>query len=119
MRRIKVEQATSSIEVEEAGPSTGRLRSFTAGLTLTLGNPKIIVFFMALLPTVLDLKGLRLERGLEIAALMAIVLTTILGSYALLANRTRRLFRNRKAIRVLNFGTGAVMAGAAVAVAAK
>jgi len=94
-------------------------RNFAAGLTLTLGNPKIIVFFMALLPTVLDLRHLTLDAALLIAGLMAIVLTVILGSYAVLANSTRRFFSSRKAIRALNVGTGAMMAGAAVAIATK
>lgn len=108
--------------LEKADRSTsaaGGAKNFTAGLALTLGNPKIIVFFVALLPSVLDVKHLTLASGGLIAASMALVLTIILGAYALMAARSRKLFNDRKAMRALNMGTGAVMAGAAAAIATR
>ena len=47
------------------------------------------------------------------------VLAVVFGGYILLAVRARRLFTSAKAIRALNRGTGAVMAGAAAAIAAR
>ena len=47
------------------------------------------------------------------------VLAVVFGSYVLLAARTRALFTSPRAIRMVNRGTGAVMASAAVAIAAK
>ncbi|TPG48430.1 LysE family translocator [Roseomonas nepalensis] len=98
----------------ESGP-----RLFLAGLAVTLGNPKVIVFFVALLPTVVRLDALSLAGLLEIAALGAAILTAVLSGYALAAARARRLFTSPRAVRALNRGTGAVMAGAAVAIAAR
>jgi threonine/homoserine/homoserine lactone efflux protein len=95
------------------------LGDFAAGLALTLGNPKVIVFFLALLPSVVDFHKLDAATGIGLAACMAITLASILGAYALVAARARRLFRSRKAMRALNVGTGTVMAGAAVAIATK
>ena len=43
----------------------------------------------------------------------------VLGGYALAAARARSLFRSPRAVRALNRATGAAMAGAAVAVAAR
>ena len=45
------------------------------------------------------------------------VLTIVFGSYVLLAARTRRLFTSPRAVRMINRGTGTVMASAAVAIA--
>jgi threonine/homoserine/homoserine lactone efflux protein len=88
-------------------------------LLLTLGNPKVILFFMALLPSVLELSELTLTTGLELAVLLCAAQATILGGYTYAAARARRLFTSRRAVRALNLGTGAVMAGAAVAVATR
>jgi len=106
-------------EIAAAAPSERPLRLFLGSLSLTLGNPKPIIFFLAILPTVVDLT--RLDRGgfAEIAALMAVILTVILGGYALAAAYARRLFTSARAIRAVNRGTGAVMAGAAIAIAAR
>jgi threonine/homoserine/homoserine lactone efflux protein len=47
------------------------------------------------------------------------VLAVVFGAYVTLAARTRRLFTSPRAMRLVNRGTGAVMASAAVAIAAK
>ncbi len=94
-------------------------RAFLASALLTLSNPKTILFFLALLPTVVDLASLNLVRFLEISAGMAVVLPAVLGTYALLAARARALFTTPKAVRRLNRSSGAAMAGAAVVVATR
>ncbi|WP_244478541.1 hypothetical protein [Methylobacterium sp. Leaf113] len=62
---------------------------------MTLGNPKVILFFLALLPSVVDLSHL----------------------YVLAAVRARRIFTARRARRRINQGSAIVMAGAAAAIA--
>lgn len=96
-----------------------RLRSFLSGLSIALSNPKVIVFFLALLPTVVDLARLDAAGFAEIAGLIVVILSTILTGYALAAAYARRLFTSPRAIRAVNHGTGAVMAGAAVAIATR
>jgi threonine/homoserine/homoserine lactone efflux protein len=106
----------------EAGPaSSGEkpTRVFLGSLALTLGNPKPIAFFLALLPTVIDLETLSIAGFLEIIAAMAIILPVVLGIYALAAARARRFFKSARSVRIINRSTGAVMAGAAVAVATR
>ena len=49
--------AVPEAEAPPARPEKG-WRLFLAGLAITLGNPKAIVFFLALLPMVLDLGAL-------------------------------------------------------------
>ncbi|MBI0536774.1 LysE family translocator [Roseomonas sp. KE2513] len=110
---------TSGSGLERPGrPETGP-RLYLAGLSVTLGNPKVIAFFFALLPTVVHLETLSLAGFLEIAGLSIVILSSVLAAYALAASRARRLFTSPRSVRALNRGTGAVMAGAAVAVAAR
>jgi threonine/homoserine/homoserine lactone efflux protein len=94
-------------------------RLVLAGLAITLGNPKVIVFFLALLPTVLDLGALSRGGFAGIALLSAIILTGVLAAYTAAAARARRLLSSPRAVRAVNRGSGAAMAGAAVAVAAR
>jgi threonine/homoserine/homoserine lactone efflux protein len=53
---------------------------------------------------------------MEIALVLVVVYSLVLTGYVLLAARLRRLVRDQRAVRVMNRTSGAVMAGAAVAV---
>ena len=93
--------------------------AFLASLMLTLANPKAILFFLALLPTVVDLQSMNAVRFLEITAAIIVVQPLVLGTYALLAARARDLFTTPKAVRRLNRSSSVAMAGAAVVVATR
>jgi threonine/homoserine/homoserine lactone efflux protein len=114
---------TAPVHPERADQATGRsehpLRLFLGGLAVTLGNPKVMVFYLALLPNLIDLARVTLWGYAELALLTQLVLAIVFSGYILLAERARRLFRSERALRAINRGTGAVMAGAAVAVATR
>jgi len=92
---------------------------FLGSLSLTLGNPKAMIFFIALLPSVVRLEALDWRGQLKIAAAIVVIQPMILGGYVLIATRARQWFRNPRAIKMLNRGSGTVMAAAAVAVATR
>jgi threonine/homoserine/homoserine lactone efflux protein len=105
--------------VEAAATREHPAKLFLGGLAVTMGNPKVMVFYLALLPTLVDLTRLTVlgYAGLVVATLA--VLTLVFSSYILLAARARRLFTSETAIRGINRATGAVMAGAAAAIASR
>jgi len=109
--------AARDVAAEEKAEHPAKL--LLGGLALTLGNPKTIVFYLALLPTFLDLTRITVLGYLELALATLAVLAVVFGGYIVLAARARRLFTSPKAIRILNRATGTVMAGAAAAVAAR
>jgi threonine/homoserine/homoserine lactone efflux protein len=92
---------------------------FLGSLTLTLGNPKPMIFFVALLPTVVSLEDLRPSGYLEIAAAIGVILPATLGIYVMIASRARVWFRSPQATKLLNRGSGTLLAAAALAVAAR
>lgn len=114
---------TAPVEAETVGADApapeGVARLFLAGLALTLGNPKVMIFFMAILPTVVDLPKLTLVGGLEIAAVIVVILASVLAAYALLADRARRFLADVAARRLVNRGCGVALVGAAAAVATR
>jgi threonine/homoserine/homoserine lactone efflux protein len=100
-------------------PRERPLQLFMGSLALTLGNPKTMVFFLAVLPTVVDLNHLALRGFFEIALVISSVVPVVHGSYAFFASRARTRLSRPKSARWVQRATGVVMAGAAVAVATR
>jgi len=92
---------------------------FLAGLSVTLGNPKVAGFYLALLPNLIDLGHVDMLGYAEMAGISIAVLTVVLSGYALMAARARIFFRSPRAARLFNRTGGTLMAGAAIAVATK
>ena len=95
------------------------LRLFLGGLAVTMGNPKVMVFYLALLPALIDVAGVTLVGWAELSAVTLSVLGVVFAGYVALAARARRLFTSPRALKLVNRGTGAVMAGAAAAIATR
>lgn len=93
-------------------------RMFATGMMITLGNPKIMVFYLALVPAMIDLRRLDFLAWGELALTMLVVLILVDLGWALFAARARRLLTNHRAVRVANRISACVMAGAAVTIAA-
>jgi len=107
------------VEVRDDDGRQHGWRAFVASFMLTLANPKAILFFIALLPTVVDLASMNAVRFLEISLAISLVLPAVLGSYVFLAARARELFTTPSSVRKLNRGSGLAMAGAAVVIATR
>ncbi|MFX5752278.1 LysE family transporter, partial [Acinetobacter baumannii] len=79
-------------------------------------NAKVMVFFVSILPLVVDLASISPLMAVELSAVMMAILSVAMWTYALAAARARRFIASPRAMRLVNRGTGAVMAGAALAV---
>ena len=92
------------------------VRALLAGFAVTLGNPKTIVFYLALLPTVMDLHAVGISQWAVLAPLTVVVLFTVLSPYALVAAKARGLMMRPQALRRLNRVAGGIIgtAGAAI-----
>lgn len=95
------------------------LTLFLGGLAVTMGNPKVMVFYLALLPTLVDLTALTLVAYAELVAATLAVLALVFGSYVLLAARARRLFTSPRSMRAVHRTSACAMAGAAAWVATR
>jgi threonine/homoserine/homoserine lactone efflux protein len=105
---------------QDAGPQRASAgKTFAGGLALTLGNPKIMVFYMALLPAIIDLRHVSLIGWAELTATMVLVLMVVDAAWVMTAVRVRRLLRSSRAMRVANRCSAGLMAGAATAIAAR
>ncbi len=95
----------------------GFFGNLLAGLGVTLGNPKTMVFYAGLLPTIVDLQHLTPANGLAMAGIVVMLVGGIISIYAVAAARARGLLGNRRYLRTVNRTAGTMMIGAGVAVA--
>lgn len=97
----------------------GALGSFVAGLTVTLGNPKVMIFYLALTPTLVDLRTVTVSDYLVLAAITVATLLAVLVPYLALASKARWFLKTPRALKALNRTAAGFMAGAAAAIAAR
>lgn len=94
-------------------------KSFAEGALVDLGNPKIILFYAAFLPTFADLDQLGArDVALMAAVVVGILIVTNLG-FAWLASRARVFIRSPRAVKAINRTSGTLMIGAGAWVATR
>jgi threonine/homoserine/homoserine lactone efflux protein len=94
-------------------------RMFGAGLLVTLGNPKIMVFYLALLPSLIDLSGVTVLGIAELVGVMMLVLIAVDLAWVAAAAQARRWLKSSRAMRIANRVSATAMGGAAIAIATK
>ncbi|MES9876461.1 MAG: LysE family translocator [Candidatus Sedimenticola sp. PURPLELP] len=85
--------------------------SFLGGLSITLGNPKVILFYLGFLPTFVDLDNLSNPDVVIVAFVVSFVLGAVMLFYAYTASRAREMFRSKSAQRKMNRVAGSAMIG--------
>lgn len=104
-------------EFQPVSDRRGPSMVFATGVALDLGNPKMPLFYLALLPSVV---GATLTPA-GVAPLSAVILAVeviVIGGHVLLATRARRLLRSPAIVARVNRAPGGVMVGAGAAVVA-
>jgi threonine/homoserine/homoserine lactone efflux protein len=104
-------------DLQPAAAQRSLLTVFATGVALNLGNPKMPLFYVALLPNVVG-ASLTLGQIGTLAAVILVVETVVIGGHVLLAARARRLLRTPKVVGRVNRAAGGVVVGAGVAVVA-
>ncbi len=100
----------SKTDIAELKPQSKKF-SFLGGLSITLGNPKVILFYLGFLPTFVDLKTLSNTDIALVAFVVSLVLGSVMLFYAFTASRARQLFKSESAQNKMNKTAGSVMIG--------
>ncbi len=93
--------------------------SFLSGLFVTLGNPKTMLFYVALVPTLIPLEAIGPADYAALAGITFVVLMAVLIPYIMLAARARVLLKQPSALKLLNRVAGSVLASTAAYIAAR
>jgi threonine/homoserine/homoserine lactone efflux protein len=107
---------TAPVRELEIDPKSSK-QGFLSQLMLTLGNPKSLVFWLALMPAAIDLGKLNGAGYAQLVLATLVVLPAIELSYAALASRVRRFLVGVTARKRLNKGAAAIMISAGIGVA--
>ena len=112
---------TAPVTVDDGAMPAGDnpVRLFLTGMAITLGNPKIMVFYLALLPAIIDLGNISLSAWAELTATMMVVLVCIDLTWVALAAQARRWLKSPKSMRMANRLGATAMGGAAIAIATR
>jgi len=115
----KMWRAPADVQGNDLPSGQSPWRMFMAGLLVTLGNPKIMMFYLALLPTIIDVSRIGTVAWFELTLTMLLVLMAVDFGWALLAMRARKLLTTRRAVKIANRTSATMMAGVAAAIATR
>lgn len=109
----------TGMDVESKPDRRDAVHSFIQGFLISASNPKVILFYIAFLPTFMDVSALSRE-GIVLASLLTFVgLLAGLMLIAFSASQARRYLRSPGAVRGLNRTSGSIMALAGVYLASR
>lgn len=92
---------------------------FVQGFLISASNPKVILFYIAFLPTFMDLSRLS-AYDIALASLLTLVALMIgLMTIALLAAQAKQLFKSEQGMKNLNRSAGAIMVAAGAYLASR
>lgn len=93
--------------------------AFLSGLLVTLGNPKTMLFYVALVPSLLPIEQIDGGQYVVLIGLTTAVLLVALVPYVVLAGQARVALRRPSALKALNRTAAGILASTAAYVTAK
>ncbi|MGE4319160.1 MAG: LysE family translocator [Deferribacterales bacterium] len=87
-----------------------RKNSFITGFFITISNPKVIIMYCGFLPNFMDLSKLTTADIFIVAGLVSMVISVIMGTYAIVAHKTGKMITKRSG-KALNKLAGAALIG--------
>jgi threonine/homoserine/homoserine lactone efflux protein len=115
---LKMWRSSGTTQSRDLGATVSWNDAFT-GYALGISNPNAIVFYVAVLPTVLDVHSLNLAMYLALCATLTILMVVIAAVYAFSADRLRNFMKSSQSRRITNQVAGGAMIGSAVLVATR
>ena len=101
-----------AMENDPEGKKKGMALGFLQGFLISASNPKVILFYIAFLPTFMDLTVLS-NADIVLASFLTLIgLMLGLMMIAVFASKARRWFKSEAAVKRLNRSAGSIMAGA-------
>jgi threonine/homoserine/homoserine lactone efflux protein len=116
---IKAWRATAHCLEPSDFPIKSGLRGFISGLLITLSNPKVIIFYIGILPGFIDLSALAPVDIVMAVGIVLGILVFILVSYAAAASQARTMLKGERTLKLMNRGSGSIMIGAGITIAVR
>lgn len=109
-----------AVDIDQRATRKELASAWFSGLTITLGNPKTIAFYLAILPLVISLDNVSLQIwGMMLVPLTVFVLLAVGAVFILAALKIRHFLTSAEAQRLLFRSAGVIMLLAAIGMVAK
>jgi threonine/homoserine/homoserine lactone efflux protein len=115
----KMWNAPVSTKAGDLPQEKSALKLFLTGMALTIGNPKIMVFYIALLPSLIDLNSITNLGFVELVLTAVAVMMAVDLAWAFAASWARQWLKSPRAMKYANRASATAMGGAAVAIATR
>lgn len=112
-------RAGMTIEVARERKPLDGVKCFVSGLTLTLGNPKTMLFYIGIVPALLDLSAVDLTGYAILVGSTCMVLLIVTMPYMMLAGKARDWLQEPDKLKILNRTAAAFIGGAAAVIVAR
>jgi len=99
------------------GSAKAAHQSLLGGFAISISNPKVMVFYLAFLPTLLDVSAISVSDVAVLASITTVVSYVILSVYIFGAARLKKTITKPRPQRWFNRLSGTMMAGAGFFVA--
>ncbi|WP_268884171.1 LysE family translocator [Agrobacterium leguminum] len=90
-----------------------------SGILIRLGNPKSVLFYVSIFPTVIDVSTVGMADTLLLTAVTGVILLIAQYPFALAGARARHALNSPRAVKLMNRGGAVCMSGVATAIATR
>ncbi|MES2071736.1 MAG: LysE family transporter [Pseudomonadota bacterium] len=97
--------------------SAGGLSELALGLAMTLSNPVALMFYLALLPAVVDVSAVNPRVFIVLCCMITGIMAAIVLAYGCIAELARKLFAAHESKAMIDRIAAAMMVGAALLIA--
>ena len=84
-------------------------KTFASGFMVTMSNPKPILFYASVVPTIINVKDVHIFEALLMISIVIGVSFLVLGTYCYLATLTGKLIGSTAAQKRINYVSGVLM----------
>lgn len=99
-------------EIVFNGLKTAKYKTLLSGLLVTLGNPKPVLFYASIVPTIIDIHQVNLFEVMAIISIISLISFIVIGSYCYLALVSKSLLFQKKYKNKIQCTSGAIMISA-------
>ena len=98
----------------QAEKKENKWQTCLSGMLLSLGNPKPILFYASVLPTIINFNDVRLSDALLMMLLIGLVSFSVVGTYSYIASLTHKMQMSEVMQKRTNQAAGLIMAAVGV-----
>ena len=117
-RRETLENTERLEDASHANPTASVVRCFVEGFVTNLLNPKVVLFYLAIVPQFVPPQGSVVSTSLTLASLHAVMGLAWLGALCVVAGRARNLLAKPGARSIIDKTAGLALIGFGLSVAA-